>query len=261
MRSVLVPHALIVCLVLGPAQPEPETSRSPAPEPSQAEEPQSSVPEPPTPTPDQPSPGSIPEPQPPAPQDEPPSLDDDPAGLDDEPAGLDDEPAGLDDEPAGLDDEPAGLDDEPAGLDDEPAGLDDEPAGLDDEPGLDGEAPGLDIEPDLGADPIYDPLRDSPEAMQARRRITGGIILLSAGTVLIVSAIGMAASDPCARLAGNSCSEDSRARAARTIAVPGALMTAGGAALLGVGLHQRKRLRASVYGGPTAFGIHLTGRF
>jgi hypothetical protein len=107
----------------------------------------------------------------------------------------------------------------------------------------------------------YDPLRDSPEAVEARRLITGGIILISAGTVLAVGSLAIGVTDKCTRAAGNSCSGAARDRAAVTMAIPAVAIFAAGAALLGVGIRNRNRLRASVAFGRDGGGLLVTGRF
>jgi hypothetical protein len=109
--------------------------------------------------------------------------------------------------------------------------------------------------------PGYDPVRDSPEGLQAQRRISGGIALTVAGTVLTVGAIGLGATDPCRPLAGNSCQVGARNRAAWVIGVPGVAILAGGITLLTLGLLKRQRIRAGVVASKTSGGVVLSGRF
>jgi hypothetical protein len=115
----------------------------------------------------------------------------------------------------------------------------------------------------LEEEPIddYDPLRDSPEAVEARRMVTGGIILLTTGTALAVGSLVMGVSDKCNRAAGNSCSGASRNRAAATMAVPAVAIFTAGAVLLGIGMRNRNRLKASVAVGRGGGGVVVTGRF
>lgn len=107
----------------------------------------------------------------------------------------------------------------------------------------------------------YDPARDSPEAIEARRMITGGIILLTIGTGLAAGSLAMGVSDKCNRAAGNSCSGASRNRAAATMAVPAVAIFTAGAVLLGIGMRNRNRLRADVALGREGGGVVVTGRF
>jgi hypothetical protein len=129
----------------------------------------------------------------------------------------------------------------------------------DTDPGDEYEEEVLDDEEPLVDD--YDPLRDSPEAIEARRMITGGIILISTGTVLAVGSLAIGLTDPCTRPAGNSCNGPARNRAAVTMAVPAVAIFVAGAALLGVGIRNRNRLRASVAFTPRAGALLLSGRF
>ncbi len=99
---------------------------------------------------------------------------------------------------------------------------------------------------DEGVGDVYDPTRDSPEAVEAARLIRGGIILGATGLALAVGAVVMGTRDPCAPRAGNSCLESARNRAALAMAVPGALLLGGGIALLGVGSARRVRVRTTV---------------
>jgi hypothetical protein len=107
----------------------------------------------------------------------------------------------------------------------------------------------------------YDPMRDSPEAIEARRMITGGIILLTTGTALAIGSLAMGVSDKCNRAAGNSCSGASRNRAAATMAVPAVGIFAAGAVLLGIGMRNRNRVKASVAWSREGGGVLFTGRF
>lgn len=103
----------------------------------------------------------------------------------------------------------------------------------------------------------YDPLVDSPEAQRARSWVRSGAVFMGIGGVLAIGAIAMSqakvntleeqnACDPRRDFAGNGCLEEARDRAAVAMAVPGALLLAGGIAMLAVGKVQQKRLRASL---------------
>jgi hypothetical protein len=103
----------------------------------------------------------------------------------------------------------------------------------------------------------YDPLIDSPEAQRARSWVRSGAVFMGIGGVLTIGAIAMSqakvntledqnACDPRRDFAGNGCLEEARNRAAVAMAVPGALLLAGGIAMLAVGKVQQKRLRASL---------------
>jgi hypothetical protein len=92
----------------------------------------------------------------------------------------------------------------------------------------------------------YDVVRDSAEAMEARKFTQGGVILVTMAVVLGTGAVIMGLSDPKNLSAGNSGVEAARDRAALTMGIPGALLLAGGIALLSVGSKRKARLRASV---------------
>jgi len=109
--------------------------------------------------------------------------------------------------------------------------------------------------------PGYDPVRDSPEGLQAHRRISGGIALTVVGTVLTIGAIALGSTDPCRPLAGNSCQVGARNRAAWVIGVPGAAMLGGGITLLTLGILKRQRIVAGLTASRTSGGVVLSGRF
>lgn len=104
---------------------------------------------------------------------------------------------------------------------------------------------------DDGADAAWEdeaslPRTASPEWRLAQSRVRGGGILVGTGLVLGFGALALGLSDPCARAGGNSCSSASRNRAAWTMAAPAVALLAAGGALLGVGLRDRRALRAAV---------------
>ncbi len=109
--------------------------------------------------------------------------------------------------------------------------------------------------------PGYDPVRDSPEGLQATRRIGGGIALTVVGAAMVIGSIVLGASDPCTPSAGNSCQRDARNRAAWVMGVPGAVILGGGIALLAIGMKKRRTLAASVMASRTGGGLSLSGRF
>ena len=92
-------------------------------------------------------------------------------------------------------------------------------------------------------DDDYDPLRDSPEAIAAQRRIVGGGVLMLVGGATVVGAVAMGLSDPCARPAGNSCSPASRNRAAVTMGLPGGAILVAGAVVFGLARRARSQIR------------------
>jgi hypothetical protein len=61
--------------------------------------------------------------------------------------------------------------------------------------------------------------------------------------------------------AGNGCTAGGRTRATAALAVPGALLLAGGAAMLTVGKLQQKRLAASLHADRRGFQLGFTLRF
>lgn len=107
--------------------------------------------------------------------------------------------------------------------------------------------------------------RDVPEGETAARRIRGGVLLTAGGLVLVFSSAILGTIDPCRRLAGNGCQKEARTRAALTMGIPGAVILAAGATLLGLGLHQRQRVRSTLGIGASAgrqgAGVTLRGRF
>lgn len=119
----------------------------------------------------------------------------------------------------------------------------------------------------------YDPLVDSPEAIRARHWVRSGIVFLVVGGVLTAGAIAMSQAPinnpdtgamPCNNRgdpAGNGCTGGGRTRATAALAVPGALMLAGGAAMLTVGKLQQKRLAASLHADRRGFQLGVTLRF
>jgi hypothetical protein len=116
-------------------------------------------------------------------------------------------------------------------------------------------------DPESGEEAQYDPLRDSPEALEARRAWTGGAIMLVVGTTLGVGALAMRSSDPCARPWGNSCNVHARNRASLAMGMPGLVILAGGIALLTLGIVRRRRLEASLAAGSRGAHFMLGGRF
>lgn len=107
----------------------------------------------------------------------------------------------------------------------------------------------------------YDPRRDSPEGQVAGRRIRGGIIFLTAGAVMGIGALLLAASDPCRPAAGNGCQTGARRRGALTLGIPALAVLAGGAALLGIGVRERRRIAADLTVSRGGATLTLGGRF
>lgn len=107
----------------------------------------------------------------------------------------------------------------------------------------------------------YDEVRDSPEGQIATRRVRGGIIMTATGGVMIMGAAILGGTDPCRRLAGNSCMTSARNRGALVMGIPGALILGAGLALLGVGIAKRRRIAAGVQADRTSAGLVISGRF
>lgn len=154
----------------------------------------------------------------------------------------------------------------PGSFDPKPEGFDEESEELDGEPEAFDEPEGFDVEPEGSFEPEprslvpeYDPLRDSPEAVESRRRIIGGGVMLGLGAAVAAGAVAIGTIDACVRGAGNSCNEGAQQRAVATMAVPAAAMMVGGGVLLYLGVRARQRLRATVSAGPRGIVIH--GRF
>ncbi len=105
----------------------------------------------------------------------------------------------------------------------------------------------------------YDPLRDSPEAMQAAGWVRSGIVFTVVGSVLAVGGVLMALSDPKDLVTGNGSQKAARDRAALAMGIPGGAMLVGGAAMIIVGRRQKKQLRASLqaFRRGAGFGINL----
>lgn len=114
---------------------------------------------------------------------------------------------------------------------------------------------------DAGWEDDYDPLRDSPEALKAQRRIAGGSVVLGLGAMVSFGGLAMLLSDPCARPAGNSCAPASRNRAALTMALPGLATVAVGSVMLALGIRQRKALRMDANLTASGGGVSFSGRF
>lgn len=110
-------------------------------------------------------------------------------------------------------------------------------------------------------DDDYDPLLDSPEALQAQRRVVGGAVLIGVGALASFGALAMGLSDPCANAAGNSCSETARNRAALTMGLPGVAALATGVVMVTLGVRQRKALRVDATASRSGGGLVLSGRF
>jgi hypothetical protein len=220
------------------ASPKPSTPEAPSPEVPSPEVPSPEVPSPEVPSPDEPSNDGEPTD---APSTSEPSNDGDPTNA----PSPDDPPSDV---------EPT---DEPLPEDDDPFGdHSDEDPWPDDDAGND-----AGDEADTAPLPDYDPLRDSPEALRARRWVHTGIGTIAAGGALLVGAIIIGASDPCHRRAGNSCQVDARNRAALVMGIPAALLVGGGAAMLGIGKSRQRRLAVDLQASRTSMGITVRGRF
>ncbi|GEM_PF-5112734 len=113
----------------------------------------------------------------------------------------------------------------------------------------------------MPAEDGYDPVRHSPEALRARHLIRAGGIALAVSLVLGISAIAMAASDPCDAKFGNGCQRDARARAAWTMGVPSLVSLVGGMTLLGIGVDRLRRLKASLHATSGGWGLVVSGKF
>jgi hypothetical protein len=109
--------------------------------------------------------------------------------------------------------------------------------------------------------PGYDPVRDSPAGIQARKRIIGGVALSLAGAALTLGGIALGATDPCRPAAGNSCQVGARNRAAWVLGVPGVAILAGGITLLTLGVLGRRRVVASFAASRRGASLGVMGRF
>ncbi len=107
----------------------------------------------------------------------------------------------------------------------------------------------------------YDPTRDSPEAIEAKRRVVGGAVLVALGGAVAIGGLAMGLSDPCAPPAGNSCSPNARNRAAVTMGLPGLAVAGAGVALLVIGRRQQAKVRAGAVASRTGGGVWLRARF
>lgn len=118
----------------------------------------------------------------------------------------------------------------------------------------------------------YDPLVDSPEAIRARSWVRSGAVLTTVGGALAIGGIAMATAkvntpemqnvcNPRQDPAGNGCQEEGRDRAALALGIPGALLLAGGIAMLIVGKLQQRRLRADLRLGLREVGVGLRLHF
>ncbi len=107
----------------------------------------------------------------------------------------------------------------------------------------------------------YDPLRDSPEAMQAAGWVRSGIVFTVIGSVLAVGGVLMVLTEPKDLVAGNGGQKTARDRAALAMGLPGGAMLVGGAAMIVVGRRQKKQLRASLQTFSRGAGIGINLRF
>ena len=107
----------------------------------------------------------------------------------------------------------------------------------------------------------YDPLRDSPEAMQAVGWVRSGIVFTVVGSVLAIGGVLMVLTDPNDLVAGNGSQKTARDRAALAMGIPGGAMLVGGAAMIVVGRRQKKQLRASLQAFSRGAGIGINLRF
>ncbi len=126
----------------------------------------------------------------------------------------------------------------------------------------------LDVEDDLFFDDEggfeeddYDPLRDSPEAIEASGWVRSGIVFSVVGGVLAIGGVLMALSDPEDLAAGNGSQELARDRAAQAMGIPGGALIAGGIAMIVVGKRKKKRLGASLEALRRGVGVGMTLRF
>ena len=113
----------------------------------------------------------------------------------------------------------------------------------------DGDFDGGDGDFDGDGEPVFDDyntIRDSPEALTARRWLRSGIAATIVGGVLVGGAIAMSQTARCDPFAGNNCFTDARNRAALSLGAPGGLLLLGGVAMTTVGALQRKRLWTSL---------------
>jgi hypothetical protein len=78
---------------------------------------------------------------------------------------------------------------------------------------------------------------------------------------LIVSSALMLTSDPAESRLGNSNFEDARNRAGYTMLAPGALIAAGGVAMLTVGLVRERRVRVGAAVNTGSAYLSASGRF
>ena len=127
--------------------------------------------------------------------------------------------------------------------------------------------------PEDEPEPAYDPLIDSPEAIRARHWLQGGIVFTVVGGVLTIGGIAMSTAkvnvpgspdQPCDARgdpAGNGCTPGGRTRAVAALTIPGALLLAGGVAMLVVGKLQQRRVRASLQADKRGFMIGASLRF
>lgn len=127
--------------------------------------------------------------------------------------------------------------------------------------------------PEDEPEPAYDPLVDSPEAIRARHWVRGGIVFTVVGGVLTIGGIAMSTAkvnvpgspeQPCDARgdpAGNGCTPGGRTRAVAALTIPGALLLAGGVAMLVVGKLQQRRVRASLQADKRGFMIGASLRF
>ncbi len=110
------------------------------------------------------------------------------------------------------------------------------------------------------ASPVFDLEVHERKIERARLVIAGGSVAALGGLLMIVAA-GVEANKPECMFGLDDCANAPRPAFARALGIAGGVVLAGGAALIGVGIARRHKLRAKLRGDLTSIGVTVSGRF
>ncbi|MBX7080521.1 MAG: carboxypeptidase-like regulatory domain-containing protein [Nannocystaceae bacterium] len=110
------------------------------------------------------------------------------------------------------------------------------------------------------ASPVFDLEHHERKIERAGLMIAAGSVAALGGLLMIVAA-GVEANKPECMFGLDDCANAPRPEFARALGIAGGVVLAGGAALVGVGIARRHRLRAQLRGDWTSIGVTVSGRF
>lgn len=117
---------------------------------------------------------------------------------------------------------------------------------------------GEDASADLDA---FEPMRDDPRAVNARKWRNAGIGTMLVGALVGGGAAAIGLADPCRPEPGNDCRLGDRRRAALAVGIPAAVVFAGGTTAFAIGQSRLRRLRLSLSAGRSEGMLFVGGRF